>query len=98
MEIKIFCSEDWSDYSLLDTGGGEKLEQFGKYIFVRPCDDATWEKTLPQKDWDNANGKFFSSKDGAKAGWKMSKTLFDTKWAMSYKGIKFFAMPTPFRH
>ena len=30
------------DYQLLDTGEGEKLERFGKYIFVRPYEDAFW--------------------------------------------------------
>ncbi len=99
-EIKIFCSKAWVDYELLDTGEGKKLERFGKYIFVRPYEDAVWEKTLTGKEWNEADGKFWSSKVGAKAEWKMSKmskTGFD-KWGMSYKGIKFFAFPTPFRH
>lgn len=98
MEIKIFYSKDWTDYELLDTGEGEKRERFGKYTFVRPYEDAVWPKTLPAKEWNKADGKFWSSKQGAKAGWKMSKTVFDTKWEMEYKGIKFLASPTPFRH
>ncbi|MEK7128026.1 MAG: class I SAM-dependent methyltransferase [Patescibacteria group bacterium] len=96
-QIKIFCSKDWKDYELLDTGEGEKLERFGKYTFVRPYEDAAWKKTLPEKEWNKADGKFWSSKVGAKAGWKMSKAGFD-KWEMDYKGIKFLASPTPFRH
>jgi 23S rRNA (cytosine1962-C5)-methyltransferase len=104
-EIKIFCSKDWSfgntqdkaDYELLDTGEGEKLERFGKYIFVRPYKDAVWKKTLSPKDWANADGKFWSSKAGAKPGWTFKKKITD-KWEMRYKGIKFLALPTPFRH
>lgn len=107
-EIKIFYSKDWSldgargkpDYELLDTGDGEKLERFGPYTFVRPYEDAVWSKTLTkevQEIWDKADGKFYSSKTGAKAGWKMSKGTFD-KWEMQYKGIKFLTSPTPFRH
>ncbi len=96
-EIKIFCAKDWKDYELLDTGEGEKLERFGPYIFVRPCESAVWEKTLGDKEWAKADGKFWSSKVGAKAGWKMSKKIED-KWEMEYKGIKFLALPTPFRH
>ncbi len=107
-EIKIFYSEDWQDYELLDTGEGEKLERFGPYIFARPYEEAVWKKCQTQcqtlgvgQDWKKANGKFWSSKTGAKSGWKMSKTgfdTFDTKWKMEYKGIKFLASPTPFRH
>jgi 23S rRNA (cytosine1962-C5)-methyltransferase len=76
------------------------LERFGEYFFVRPYEDAVWSKTLTkemQKIWKNADGKFWSSKVGAKAGWKMSKGIF-AKWEMQYKGIKFLASPTPFRH
>jgi len=106
-EIKIFYSEDWVDYELLDTGGGEKLEKFGPYIFVRPYGNAFWKKTLSEKEWNKADGKFWSSKQGAKSGWtfnskgspwKGSLKGCPFKWEMSYKGIKFLASPTPFRH
>ncbi len=97
MEIKIFYSEDWSDYEFLDTGEGEKLERFGQHTFVRPHEDAVWSKTLKPKEWAEVDGKFWSSKAGAKAGWKMNQKLRD-KWEMEYKGIKFWASPTPFRH
>jgi len=109
-EIKIFCSKDWQDYELIDTGEGEKLERFGPYTFVRPYEDAVWPKcSTPsvQQNWKNANGKFWSSKNGGKgglaslkqrgSGWKMASKIQE-KWEMSYKGIKFFASPTPFRH
>jgi len=102
-QIKIFCSEDWVDYELLDTGGGEKLERFGKYTFVRPCENAVWPKCpTPSvgQMWEKADGKFWSSKTGAKAGWKMNvqHPMLHKKWEMEYKGIKFLASPTPFRH
>ncbi|MEI8174654.1 MAG: class I SAM-dependent methyltransferase [bacterium] len=106
-EIKIFCSKDWpsssagrQDYELLDTGEGEKLERFGSYTFVRPCENAVWSKcSTPsvQQLWAKADGKFWSSKVGAKAGWKMQNKTED-RWEMQYKGIKFLASPTPFRH
>jgi len=111
-QIKIFVSKDWSsnsagkkDYELIDTGEGEKLEKFGKYTFVRPYEDAVWPKAMTKEvkeAWEKADGKFWSSKVGAKAGWKMNKNEQGLpllkKWEMEYKGIKFFASPTPFRH
>ena len=96
--IKLFYSKNWQDYKLLDTGEGEKLERFGKYIFVRPYEDAVWPKATEMKEkWAKADGKFWSSQVGAKAGWKM-KNKIEKNWEMSYKGIKFLASPTPFRH
>ena len=68
-QIKLFYSEDWKDYELLDTGEGEKLERFGKYIFVRPYEEAFWKKTLSEKEWNKIDGKFWSSKQGTKSGW-----------------------------
>ena len=108
-QIKIFYSKDWKDYELIDTGEGEKLERFGKYSFVRPYEDAVWPKVLTKEAkeaWAKADGKFWSSKVGAKAGWTYSKdgpwggSLKDRplKWEMEYRGIKFLVMPTPFRH
>ncbi|HEY4503053.1 MAG TPA: class I SAM-dependent methyltransferase [Candidatus Paceibacterota bacterium] len=96
MDIKIFYSKDWHTYSLLDTGDGEKLERFGPYTFVRPLESAMWPKTLSSKEWA-ADGKFWSSKTGAKKGWQMKKGTLE-EWEMSYKDIKFFSAPTPFRH
>lgn len=96
-QIKTFYSKDWVDYELLDTGEGEKLERFGNHFFVRPFEDAVWPKTLSKKEWSDIDGKFWSSKTGAKAGWKMERK-FAEKWPMEYRGIRFTASPTSFRH
>jgi len=96
-EIKIFYSKDWADYELLDTGEGEKLEKFGHYTFVRPYEEAVWKRSLSADEWSKADGKFWSSKVGAKPGWKFERKI-EPKWPLEYKGIKFFATPTPFRH
>jgi 23S rRNA (cytosine1962-C5)-methyltransferase len=96
-EIKIFLAKNWADYEILDTGEGEKLERVGKYKFVRPYEDAVWKKTLPASEWNKVDGKFWSSKEGAKSGWKMNSKI-EPKWQMSYKDIKFWSLPTPFRH
>ncbi|MFA6325037.1 MAG: class I SAM-dependent methyltransferase [Candidatus Paceibacterota bacterium] len=96
-EIKILYTKDKFDYELLDTGEGEKLERVGKYTFVRPYEDAFWQKTLSKKEWSEVDGKFWSSQKGAKPGW-VFKNKIEKKWEISYKGIKFFVLPTPFRH
>lgn len=96
-EIKIFYSTDWEDYKVLDTGESERLEQVGGYKFVRPYENAVWQKTLSKTNWEKVDGKFWSSKSGGKGGWKMNSKL-EPEWKMSYKGVSFYAAPTPFRH
>lgn len=100
--IKIFLSEGWKGYELLDTGEGEKLERFGEYTFVRPLEDAFWKKTLSKKEWEGADGKFLNSKsgnkEGQKAGWRFKNKEMKESWVMSYQDIRWTAKPTPFRH
>ncbi|HNW71644.1 MAG TPA: class I SAM-dependent methyltransferase [Candidatus Paceibacterota bacterium] len=94
--IKIFYSKEKFDYELLDTGEGQKLEKVGKYIFARPFEDAIWKKSQDKK-WREIDGEFISSKKGEKAGWKIKNNI-EKKWIVSYNGIQFSVMPTPFRH
>lgn len=95
-EIKVYISEPWEDlpaqagYELLDTGEGEKLERVGKYIFVRPYEDAYWKKTL-KKEWQNVDGRFTNGK------WSLKDNLVKN-WIMEYHGVKWKAIPTSFRH
>ena len=91
----------WSDYALLDSGDGDKLERFGPYIFSRPEPQAIWKKNLSSKVWNNTSGKFISSSstdnDQIVGKWSFEKNLPD-KWEINFENLKFFATPTPFRH
>ena len=49
--ILSLCPGPWTDYELIDTGGFEKLERFGKFILSRPEPQAIWDKSLPDTDW-----------------------------------------------
>jgi len=99
--IKIFYTKTKSDYELLDTGEGQKLERFGPYTFARPYENAVWNKTLDKKEWEKADGVFISGKAGAKPVWQMKnteKTKLPKSWVMSHGDVKFYATPTSFRH
>lgn len=43
----------WKDYELIDTGGFEKLERYGRYVLARPEPQACWNKGLSEKEWLN---------------------------------------------
>ena len=91
----------WNDYSLIDSGYGRKLERFGPYMFSRPEPQALWSQNLSRKIWDNATGTFLSSsalEDKDEGGKWSLKTNIPERWEMSYENIKFYAMPTAFRH
>ncbi|MDA9648881.1 class I SAM-dependent methyltransferase, partial [Alphaproteobacteria bacterium] len=78
-----------------------KLERFGPYLFSRPEPQALWSQNLSSKIWDNAAGTFLSSsalEDKNEGGkWSLKENITE-RWEMSYENIKFYAMPTSFRH
>lgn len=84
-----------SEYALLDSGDGEKLEQYGKYILSRPDPQSLWKKKLPQKDWDKADAIFL--RDGRSTEWKI-KAGVPSKWTAELQGLKFWVKPTSFKH
>jgi 23S rRNA (cytosine1962-C5)-methyltransferase len=96
-EFMLLTSPDWADYELKDSGAGKKLERFGPYSFVRPEPQAIWQPSLSPKEWERAEAVFRTDADADGGRWYFYKDL-EPRWAMRYKGIKFWVQPTPFRH
>ncbi|MDP2777919.1 MAG: hypothetical protein Q8O48_09790, partial [Anaerolineales bacterium] len=74
---------NWRDYELLDSGEGQKLERFGKYIFSRPESQAMWSRALPASEWNNAHAVFQPSAEESGGHWDFKKKV-DEKWMMKY--------------
>ena len=88
-----------SDYALIDSGGGEKLEQYGAYRIVRPEGQAIWQKALPSRDWDNADAVFTGDTDEEGIGrWRFPKKPLGETWPMKHDGIDYLGRFTSFRH
>lgn len=83
-----------SNYQLLDSGNGEKLEQFGEYSLIRPCPQAVWRPTL-KDEWDNASARFTREKE--KNSWAFKKKI-PSSWEVMHGGVLFKIEPTDFGH
>jgi 23S rRNA (cytosine1962-C5)-methyltransferase len=57
--MRPLFSGGWNDYELIDSGGKEKLERFGKYRLRRPEPQALWNKSRPADFWDSNTDAFF---------------------------------------
>ena len=90
-------SSRWSDYELLDSGDGLKLERFGPYTFIRPEVQAMWKKNLSEKEWASAHAVFQPTSEESGGHWMLKKKIPE-RWEMKYNGIRFWAMTTPGRH
>jgi len=51
-----------TNYKLLDTGKGRKLEQFGDLKLVRIAKQAFWKPSLPASEWDKAQVRYKDEK------------------------------------
>ena len=85
-----FPSPSWTDYELLDSGAGEKLERFGAYVLARPEPKALWDKSLPDAEWRRLAHTTFTPGAGfGKAGkedsgtWNRLKKM-DDQWYIRY--------------
>lgn len=94
--MKIISTSGWSDYYLLDSGNGQKLECFGKYTLVRPDPQAIWQPNLPQKEWDKADAVF--KRITQDRGTWIKKNALPDKWEMTWNNIRFWSKLTPFKH
>lgn len=90
----------WSDYGLVDSGEGRKLERYGPYRFIRPEPQAMWRPRLP--NWD-AHGEFVPGSDEDGGGrWQFSRPVPREGWPLTWPNgdevVGFTAQCTPFRH
>ena len=82
----------WKDYELLDSGRGEKLERFGKYVLRRPEPKALWAPSLPENEWKRLSHVVFRPGAGfGKAGKEDSGTWdrlrkMEDQWGIVYNG------------
>jgi 23S rRNA (cytosine1962-C5)-methyltransferase len=94
----LLTADDWTDYALLDSGDGWKLERFGPYRFARPEPQALWRAAKPVGLW-RTDARFSPAADeGEDMGrWRRDREVPES-WPIAWNGLSFYARCTPFRH
>ncbi|WP_029937173.1 class I SAM-dependent methyltransferase [Sphingomonas sp. UNC305MFCol5.2] len=96
MDLITLTGEPWTDYGLIDSGHGRKLERYGKYRFIRPEPQALWAPA--SADWD-AHGEFLPGSDEEGGGrWVFQRPIPREGWPLAWHEARFTAQTTPFRH
>lgn len=88
-------SDKWTDYEILATGNGMKLERFGNIILNRPDPQIIWSKTN-NPIWNNWDGYYHRSTKGGGC-WEFKKKLPEY-WTIKYHDLTFKVSPTNFKH
>ncbi len=91
----MWIADGWKDYELIDCGGGEKLERWGKYIRVRPDPQAIWQTPRTDPRWGKANARYARSATG---GGQWAKKEVPDRWTARYKDLTFNVKPMNFKH
>lgn len=99
-EIASLIAEPWSDYALIDSGMGRKLERYGKVVVNRPEPQALWMPSLPESEWQNADAMFDNTgddSDGDVGRWKLNGRVAE-QWNLSWQDLNFVCRLMSFRH
>ncbi len=91
----MWIANNWSDYTVLDCGGGEKLERWGDQVLVRPDPQAIWPRAEEDRVWNRANAVYHRSNAGG-GKWEIRK--LPAQWTISYKELTFNLKPMSFKH
>ena len=75
----ILTQSEATNYQLLDSGNGKKLEKIGTNTIVRPDSNCTWKPRLETDQWSKATAYFSKT-----AGWKKQPS-FKEPWLFTYQ-------------
>ncbi|HSO27838.1 MAG TPA: class I SAM-dependent methyltransferase [Anaerolineales bacterium] len=95
--IEILSATDWSDYELLDSGAGRKLERYGDVLLDRPEHRALWQPVLPREVWDQAQAVFQPSGGESGGDWRFRQPI-PKRWQLNYRGLAFEVQAGAARH
>ena len=91
----MWLSDKWSDYQLIDCGGGEKLERWGTQLLVRPDPQAIWNTPRSHPGWKKNAGRYARSSTG---GGQWQNKSMPERWTVRYGGLTFNVKPMNFKH
>lgn len=91
----MWIADRWKDYELIDCGGGEKVERWGKTTLVRPDPQAIWNTARTRKEWKHPDGRYYRSRTG---GGHWEKNRMPESWQIRYDDLTFKIGAMNFKH
>ena len=87
----MLIANGWSDFKILDAGGGMKLEKWKDITLLRPDPQAIWPMVMQEAD------AVYIRSDKGGGHWDLRKPLPDS-WHIMYGNLCFIVRPTGFKH
>jgi 23S rRNA (cytosine1962-C5)-methyltransferase len=86
----------WTDYALVDSGDGRKLERYGRFHVVRPEPQCLWTPRRPEL-WDGADALFDPEGEEDEGRWRFKHTPPES-FPLGWGPARFHGRFTAFRH
>jgi 23S rRNA (cytosine1962-C5)-methyltransferase len=93
--FQLLAAQNWTDYALLDSGNGLKLEKFGPYTLIRPEPEAVWKQALPRSEWEKAVANYKPAPEENGGHWDTNKKTPRNAGKWCYNGLRFWVQPPP---
>ncbi len=91
----MWTADKWKDYELIDCGGGEKLERWGRQVLVRPEPQAIWNTLKRNAGWKKPDARYSRSASG---GGRWEKRDVPQQWSVKYNNLTLLVKPMNFKH
>lgn len=91
----MWIADNWTDYEVIDTSQGEKLERWGDYLLVRPDPQVIWQTPKEHRGWQKHNGHYHRSQKGG-GEWEFFQ--LPQEWSIGYRDLTFRLKPFSFKH
>ncbi len=92
----MWKSDNWKQYELIDSSGGERLERWGDTVVIRPDPQAAWDTPKKNPLWKKADARYTRSSSGG-GSWQFYKSLPES-WAIKQGNLQFKIKPMNFKH
>ncbi len=93
----MWISEKLTDYELLDTSDGARLERWGKYILSRPDPQVIWKGVRKSEEWKKVDAVYHRSDRGG-GSWEIRNRSMPDAWTVSTNGLVLGVRTMGFKH
>lgn len=95
----MWLADGWSEYEVIDTSAGEKLERWGSYYLLRPDPQVIWQTPKKAAEWKKLNAHYHrSAKGGGEWEFFSLPEQWDIHYALKGSGLTFHLKPFSFKH
>lgn len=84
-------AKEFTDFEVIDSGDGYRLERWGNFVLARPDPQAIWQRSESAEEWERADAVFRDDQ------WQMKKELPEY-WDLKFRDMILRTRPMNFKH